>query len=329
MFNQEIYGVQLKDKDKKFESQSGGAFTAFAEEILSMQGVVYGVGLDENLQARYCRVTDIGGLSVLKGSKYIQALIDHSFLNVKKDLLDGKKVLFSGTPCCVDGLLSFLDDCNTNNLITIDLICHGVASPLIYNEYLNYISENQKKRITKFNFRDKQMGWHTQYETYFVNGRKKVDNIFAKLFSSRVCLRESCYNCKYTNFSRHSDITVGDFWGIEKIKHEIDDNTGISLVLINTEKGKKLFEFSKDQLICFSSKKDECKQPQLCYPSKKSERYDDFWVDYRSLPFKKIIFNYGKGGVKGVAKSSIKQLTKTIGIYEFLRCLWKQIKGVR
>ena len=322
-FNQRVFGAQLKDKKKKAKSQSGGAFTAFAEKILIMEGIVYGVCLDEKLQAVYQRINNSNDLHSLKGSKYVQALIGDNYIKVKRDLKDDRYVLFSGTPCYVDGLLNYLRDCDTSKLFTVDIVCHGVPSPLIYNEYLTYISKGKKNKIAEFNFRDKSLGWHIQYETYLIREKRRINNIYARLFSSHVCLRDSCYSCKYTNFKRVSDITIGDFWGIEKFNSQIDDNTGISLVIVNTVNGEKLFNLSKEEFEFFNSTLEECKQPQLCYPSKKSTFFDEFWRDYYNVSFKKIVFKYGKGGVKGIIKTNTIKFTKKIRIYKIIKKLFK------
>ena len=150
-----IFGVKLKDKHKLCESQSGGAFTGIAEYFIRQGAIVYGCGLDDNQRAIYYRVTSIEQLNKLKKSKYVQAELGHTLVSVKEDLELGKIVLFSGTPCYVAAVKNFVEKCNNkHNLYTIDIICHGVPSPLVYNEYIAALSEKRNKKVNKFIFRN-------------------------------------------------------------------------------------------------------------------------------------------------------------------------------
>jgi coenzyme F420-reducing hydrogenase beta subunit len=319
-FTKKIYGVQLKDKEKKMQSQSGGAFTALAESVLDLNGIVYGVRLNDEMVAVYDSANSKSELSPFKGSKYVQARVGDCFKRVKEDLISGRIVLFEGTPCCVKGLLRFLDVFDTSNLYTCDIICHGVASPLIYKEYIHYIQKKYKK-IDSFVFRDKQKGWHSNFETFRIGNKKYTKKIYAELFKSATCLRESCYNCPFTNYKRNGDITIGDFWGIENSRPNYDDNTGISLMMINTSKGEMLFEKIKNELFIFESNEEECKQPQLITPALKSQVHDSFWIEYKNKRYSYILFKYGKGGLKEIIKDYLKKLTKHLGLYKYIHNL--------
>lgn len=310
------------------KSQSGGAFFCIARKFVLDGGIVYGVALNKNFKAEYRRVDNTNDLNALRGSKYVQALVGNIYLDVKNDLQEGKKVLFSGTPCCVSGLNLFLNykKVDIKQLVTCDIVCHGVASPLIFSEFIKYISHDNSKCIKDFKFRDKCKGWHSHYETYYRNNRKHQSSIYARLFSSANCLRESCYNCQFTNYDRPSDITIGDFWGIEKYHPEWDDNMGMSLLMLNSEKGLTIFDNIKSDIDFFESNEYEISQPQLHHPFPKADTFDDFWNDYKNHKFKYIVFKYGKGGIKGILKSSIIDMTKMVGVYKNVHNVWMKIK---
>lgn len=326
--SEKVYGIKIKDNQERLLSQSGGAFYCMAKNFIVKGGVVYGVALNEDIVAEYKRVDDLHELQSLRGSKYVQAKIGKTFINVKDDLINSRDVLFSGTPCCVKGLLLFLHSkhINTSRLVTCDNVCHGVPSPLIFSEYINYISDNHSKEINNFKFRDKCKGWHSLYETYTINNTKYCSNIYGNLFSSANCLRESCYECKFTNYQRPSDITIGDFWGIEKYYPELDDNLGISLMMINSKKGLDLFDYIKNDIIYFESNEKEISQPQLNHPYPKAKTFDQFWDDYRKRNFKYIIYKYGKGGIKGICRTYLIDFTTKLGIFDALHNIWMKIK---
>lgn len=316
-YKQKVYALQIQNKAKRKESQSGGAFTLLAEECISRGGIVYGVCLNEGNRAVFVRVTDVGGLKKLKGSKYVQADMGDIYSQVCMDLQSGRCVLFTGTPCQIKGLQRLLEvkKINRGNLYTCDLICHGVPSPLIFKEYIKYIKGKWKGNISGFVFRNKEKGWHSHFETFFAGGRKIVSTDYARIFSSANCLRESCHKCPFTNFDRPGDITIGDFWGIERSHPEADDNTGISAVLLNTQKGESLFDKIDKNEVLFQSTQEEVMQPQLYESFKAAETREQFWLDYKNRPFRYIVFKYGKGGIKGIVKHNTRELMKKTGVY--------------
>ena len=286
------YGLKKKKGRKK--SQSGGAFAAFAEFILSRHGIVYGVACNSK-QALYKRIAQIRHLDELKGSKYVQAKAGNIFAEVEQDLLDDQWVLFSGTACHLDGLKSYLAKrrINTQKLILCDLVCHGVPSPLVYEDYYKYL-ENKFGSIRNFNFRKKlKGGWHANIES-FVDKKKHLwitDN-YTKIFYSHLELRESCYQCPYASMNRISDITIGDFWGIEKVDAAFHSNDGVSLVLVNSEKGQRLFENIKTSVVWKEFSPDQCKQPNLYAPTNRPEVYDKFWKNYMENGFRDTVVKY-------------------------------------
>lgn len=242
-----VYAATNIDENMLLESSSGGVFGAIAENILSHQGVCYGVSLD-NFEAKYLRVQDKADLRRLFGSKYVQADIGNTYELVEKDCLDGREVLFVGTPCLVSGLKSFLRK-DYRNLYTIDIVCHGAPSSLYFKGYIEFLKSRLKCRIISFRFRDKSkygLGCISSCEVQKNNSRKKLvltnqllNYYYYYMFADSY--RESCYQCRYTNINRVSDITLGDFWGIEKFNTTLDVKHGCSAVIINTIKGEVLF----------------------------------------------------------------------------------------
>lgn len=270
----EIYFAQNPDEKVTKESSSGGIFSIIAKQILDKGGIGYGAGIDydDNCQVKHIRIDDESQLFRLRGSKYVQSDVSGMFLAVKKDLIDGKNVLFSGTPCQVSGLKRFLRK-DYDTLLTVDVVCHGVPSPMIWDEYLkeechqfgyknvNNIKDDERKpyserKINQILFRDKRFGWQeygfslsfsgqssdnaTTNSSHFYN---RYENPFMKGFLSDLYLRNSCYNCPVKGFSSGSDITLADAWGIENyVGKNVKINRGVSLVIPSTSKGKTFLD---------------------------------------------------------------------------------------
>ena len=235
----------LEEKDR-IKSSSGGMVSLIAKTTLKKKGVVYGVALEEK-QAKNIRIDNEKELYKIMGSKYVQSEIGHTLKNVKQDLDDQKQVLFTGTPCQIEGLRSYLNK-DYNNLTCVSIICHGVPSPEIFKKYIEEKEKKNSSKLKKINFRNKQLGWHNYNIEYeYDNGKKEVvpasKDIYMSGYLKDYFLRECCYNCqmKYGEKST-ADIIIGDFWGIESTLPEIDDDKGVSAIVINSAKGKDIFE---------------------------------------------------------------------------------------
>lgn len=285
-----IRGVKAQERIRK-HSQSGGAFTVLAEHILENNGAVYGAALDGNLDCSYIRVDNLEELERLKGSKYVQAAVRNVFCQVKEDLKNQKKVLFSGTACHIHGLLLYLKGVDTDNLITCSLVCHGVPSPRVYRDYRNYLQTAKGSVVKHFDFRDRNAGWHNHIETYSLeNGEEYSSLYYVQLFYSNLALRENCYQCQYADINRISDITLGDFWGIERSRYaNWDDNKGISLFITNTDKGEALFQEISGQVESVESNSEECMQINLRFPTARPEGVEKFWKEYDKNDFSVIL----------------------------------------
>ena len=210
-----------------------------------------------------------------------------------------------------------------NNLITIDIICHGVPSPLIFEEYVNYLEKKYNWNVENFNFRDKRYGWGSHYETFYINKKLYKKNIFKELFYKNIILRPSCTKCNYANFKRVSDITIGDFWGIEKYYPNFYDKNGVSLVIINTTNGKEMFESVKEDIFIQNSSKKECIQPNLIKPSKVIGDRNLFWNEFDKHGIEFVINKYGKEKISKEFKDYNIRLLKKLGVFDYIYKLVK------
>lgn len=252
------YAALSKDEGLRLKSSSGGIFSELAKAVLQSGGIIYGASYNENGLVEHINIENIEALGKLRGAKYSQSYIGDSFQVLKKQLNSGRKILFSGTPCQVAGLKSFLNQ-DYDNLFCIDFVCHGVPSPMVWEQYLKYriLIDKSSKAPEHINLRNKESGWSRySYSVEFIYSDKKryfcnnQDDPFMRLFVDNYILRRSCSNCKFKGYSRVSDITLGDFWGIWDIAPEMDDNKGTSLVLTHSMKGEEMFQKIYDKIFC-------------------------------------------------------------------------------
>lgn len=245
-FQRIALGMRSKDNSILKYSASGGVFATIAKHVISSGGIVIGCAYDENLVAKHIVVKEEKDLPNLYSSKYVQSDTSGIYSLVKKYLLDGKMVLFSGTGCQCAALKSYLNK-DYDNLYIADIICHGVPSPLLFEKYKDYLAAVYKSEIKHINFRSKRpKGWgQTLCITYTESksGKNKTNYVFGKCdpyykaYLSGKLHRPSCYKCKYTGINRAADFTMGDFWNILKYHSSFYDKKGISEVIINTQKG--------------------------------------------------------------------------------------------
>lgn len=302
-----IYAFCYKSPKKRAESQSGGAFNAIAEAVISEGGVVYGVALDR-LRPIYTRVESIDELSKLRGSKYVEAEPLNTFSTVVEDLKH-RKVLFSGTPCHVAGLIELVGD--DKNLITCDIICHGVPSRKPYYSYLEYLG-SRRGEVLEFNFRDKNRGGYRNHvESFLIRDNVEISRDYTNLFYLNVALRNSCYSCRYARVDRGADLTLGDFWGIENSYSDKDDNLGHSVVFLRSDKAYKIFEKIKEVGLYWEIGLEDLNQPNLYNPTSKPTLTDRFWHDFKNRDFKYILRNYSDiRYALNIRREIIKELTQ-------------------
>lgn len=292
----EFKAVKLK-KDRK-KSQSGGASWALVKYIINEGGVVYGcVSLDDQ-SVEITRLEKLEDAEKTRKVKYVQANFkSEGYCSVASDLEKGKIVLFTATPCQIDGVLRYLEvrKVNTQRLITADLICHGVPSQIVFLKYIDLISKQYGKSIKEYVYRDKQFGWGSYVETIiFEDDTKKHVDMWRQLFHSNKILRSSCGSCQYANMNRVSDITIGDCWNIYLKYGEFADKQGVSTLIINSEKGKLLFEKVQCYLDVIDINEETALQPSLISPTEMPEDYTTFWKDYETLSFEEFYQKYVK-----------------------------------
>ena len=270
-----VYAAKNKNEEIRLKSSSGGIFTLLAEKVIEAGGVVFGVKFNENWEVVHDYTETIDGLEAFRGSKYVQSYIGDNFQKAKQFLTDGRKVLFSGTPCQIAGLKKYLRRAY-DNLMTVEVVCHGVPSPLIWRDYLDYkrtkcaagkntvsSSLNELPVIMGISFRDKTNGWKKFGFKISYAASKAAENsvsksadttnisncemtpfnedIFMKGFLKNLYLRPSCYHCAARKGKSGADISIADYWGVKNVHSEFDDDKGIGLLLINTEKGEESY----------------------------------------------------------------------------------------
>lgn len=246
------YAAYIKNEAVRLSSSSGGVFTALAEYVIEKKGVVFGAAFDEQLQVHHIGVNSIPELDYLRGSKYTQSRLENTYSEVKEHLLQGRTVLFTGTSCQVAGLKNYLNK-DDEHLITVGILCHGTPSPKVWAKYLSDQEKIAGQKVKMVCFRDKEQGWKNYsinmiYEDKKENKKLFYHNLFMKMFLENISLRPSCHACCYKELNRPEDITIGDFWGIEKVAPDMDDNKGSSLLLLHSEKGYRVFSDIENKL---------------------------------------------------------------------------------
>lgn len=292
------YGAWNKATDILSKSSSGGIFTALAEHTLQNGGVVYGVIWKNNKTAAFSRASSPEELATMRGSKYTQAIPEYVYRNVKDDLKSGCQVLFSGTGCQVMALKQFLGK-DYDNLLTIDVLCHGAPSHIILDKYVEESEKKYGKSIQYVSFRDKRKGWRDFHVVrHFDDGSEKActqrKDVYMRLFLSELALNQACYNCISGHLPKPGDITLGDYWGVHKLQPEWPIKEGVSAVLANTEKGKQALTAITNAIELHSQPFENIYRGQGIYirPAKElpSER-DSFINTLRNHPLKVA---YGK-----------------------------------
>lgn len=244
--NRKAYAVYSKNPQIRKTSSSGGVFTGLYKYVIEQNGYVVGVKYDKDMKPVYDMVKEESECELFKGSKYVRADCGEIYAKIKEKLENNNLVLATGTPCFISGLKSFLRK-EYKNLITMDVLCHGTPSPKLFEKYIEELERKYQSKVINFKFRDKKNGWQTPTITIdFENGKRiskmLVKNNFGNAFSKGLINRPSCYNCEFVGYNSSSDIRVADFWATRDKYKSMDDNKGISMVLLNTEKGKNIFD---------------------------------------------------------------------------------------
>lgn len=336
----DVFACWQLDEKKRFMATSGGVFTTVAEHFLSSGGIVYGAALESNCAVKHIRVSDVNDLSKLRGAKYAQSATSGIFEQVKYDLQAGTRVLFSGTPCQIAALKNYVGKAESG-LYTIDVVCHGVASPKFFMDYLAHIRKKQGGEIATVNFRYKKPCWSVySMRIEFTDGRvyiaDKFQDPFLYLFSSKagdLTLRRSCFTCQFTTPERIGDMTLGDFWNIKAERYaqrSIEQGTG--LVLINSQKGQELFDSVKAQLYVERRNWSDANNSNrsLRQSWKKPERFEEFWTEYNQWGYEKAIQTFFDKEVADAEKRlRLRGAAKREHAYFFPYCLRKMLRTVK
>ena len=299
MAPKKAYAVRHIDINEVETSRSGAAFIALSDYILEHEGIVYGAGYGAHFSVRHKRADSKIGRNEFKGSKYAQSNLMGIYDSIKEDLKSGKTVLFSGTPCQTAAIREYIPVKMRTNLFLIDIICHGVSSPAIWDDYLLYLERKVGQSLKSVDFRDKlKYGWSGMHKESFVfeDGVKRT---FQYTYYNDLLIRPSCSVCPDANLNSPSDITIGDLLGWEKSCPTMnEDDKGCSLVLINSDNGERLFELSRHDMVFFEVALEKCMQPNLQRPTTENILRAQFELDYITSGFKYVMHKYGEVGLK-------------------------------
>ena len=318
------YAVRHRAPSVLESSSSGGVFTALAEHALSLGGVIYGAAFDADLRVGHVRVTERAGFERCRGSKYSQSDMGSILCLVRSDLSSGRFVLFTGTPCQVAGLRNYLGNVETDNLLLCDFVCHGVPSPVLFGEFIRFLEHLSGRRVVDYHHRAKDEGWSHKEKALFEGGRSWFDTpaveLWKLLFYSDLALRPACYTCQFARLDRYSDITLADFWGIERIAPALHDPRGVSLVLANTLQGARAIASILDDVECAEVDAEAATQaqPMLRTPVALPGNRQEFWADHATYGFEATCERYGFYTRRLRIKGALKSAMRAVGLYRWV-----------
>lgn len=294
----DAYACRAIDEAVRLASSSGGAFTLLAGEVLDRGGAVFGAAFDEDFTLVHQCAESRADLGPLRGSKYVQSQVGMAYAQIEQSLRQDRPVLFSGTPCQVAGLKSFLRR-EYESLLCVDMICHGVPSPRVWRSYLEFQERLFDGKARGVSFRRKDEGWRRfSLWVHFGNGAEYRSTLsedpYLRAFLSDICLRPTCYACAFKGLQRHSDITLADFWGIEHVLPDLDDDTGTSLVLVNSPKGRVALDgvAARMQSSAVSLEAAVMYNPAALRSAHRHPRSDAFYRNLNTMSFDRLVRRY-------------------------------------
>ena len=331
-FEQTAYIVQNKDEKVLWESTAGGAFTAIAKYILCSGGVVFGVELGQNLVAHHTYIEKEVDLSRFRNSKYVQSCLGGTFNQVKSFLEQGEFVCFSGTPCQIEGLRNYLTK-DYEKLITVDVVCHAVPSPLIFRKYVEYQGKKLSGHIKTVRFRDKHYGY--KYSTMNVITDRNHGNYhqgveadpWLRAFLSNICDRPSCHNCQFKKQYRVSDFTVWDCFNVGRFSKELDNDKGATRVLVHTDKGRAIFDEIKSDF-CYIRTEPEAivagvkEMKESVVPNRQRQSFFD---DAKKMDGTQLFQKYFPDTFRVKVEHGIRLACYRLGIYSAVKKLYVRI----
>ena len=313
------YGARTKLEDIREHSTSGGFFTELASYWINQGGYCIGAIYGEDNEIVHDITKNADDLGKFRQSKYAQSKTATIYKQTLDLLKRGEKVLFCGSPCQVEALFSFLGK-EYENLLTMDFVCLGICSPFAYRKYLEMLERKYNSKVTQVWFKNKTNGWRAiSTRVDFENGKTYLEpggfDLFMRAFvTDGLTMRPNCQNCKFRKVPHASDFTLGDFWGVEKINPEQDDNKGLSAVMVNSEKGLEIFEHLKGCLISFpTTSKDICAGNfSILKPMKPHPKADEFMNYLEGHSFKSAVYKYGSLSRREMALKRIKRTLRTL-----------------
>lgn len=328
---QKAFLVQHKDEQVRLESSAGGAFTAIATTVIEKGGVVFGAAYDDNFQVHHTYVENIKDLKRFRNSKYVQSNLGDSFKQVKNFLKEGRWVCFSGTPCQIEGLYKYVGP--HNKLILVDVVCHGIPSPLIWNKYLEY-QDVKNSRPDNIRFRDKFYGYKYSTMSMVKDGKNlyhagsQLDPMLRAFFSD-TCDRPSCYECPFKKRYRVSDLTIWDCFSVYDFDKQMDDDKGTTRVLCHSEKGKAVIAEIQRLVKCKEVKAERLVAgvKEMTESVKVNPKRQEFMADAAVLSGKDLFDKYYPVTIKVKAKTMIRKILLVTGIYGTMKKCLNRMKG--
>lgn len=328
---QKAYLVQHKDEQIRLESSAGGAFTAIATIVIEKGGVVFGAAYDDDFQVHHTYVERVEDLSKFRNSKYVQSNLGESFKQVKKFLKDGRWVCFSGTPCQIEGLSKYIGP--HNKLLLVDVVCHGVPSPLIWNRYLEY-QDVKNSRPDNIRFRDKFYGYKYSTMSVIKDGRNiyhagsQLDPMLRAFFSD-TCDRPSCYACPFKKRYRVSDLTIWDCFSVYDFDKKMDDDKGTTRVLCHTDKGKAVVAEIQKLVKCKEVQPDSLVRgvKEMFESVRINENRNRFLYDARTMNGESLFKKYYPTTRKVMIKTQIRQFLLITGLYRKSKKVLNRLRG--
>ena len=334
------YALKNKDNNIRLNSSSGGFFQELAKYVVKNGGVVYGAVYDENNNVIHRKIDKLEEIYLLGGSKYTKSNLSKCLDTIKDDIKKNKKILFSGTPCQISMVKKLTK--NAENMIYVDVICHGTPQVKYFDEYKKYLEKKFKSKISYMNMRYKtekefNKNLHRIHRdsltiikpyTFFVKFENKKEyygnsdyDPYYVLFD--LLISKGCFKCPFANLNRVSDITIGDFHEFNTDLNDFNDYNGVSLVIVNNKKGDYYFSRIKDAFDYQTKTKNEIMQPALEHPLKKPNRYEELENDYRRHGFNYVIQKY----VKNNKRLQMRKIADKIGLLKVYLIIKKSIKG--
>ncbi|MCM1500998.1 MAG: Coenzyme F420 hydrogenase/dehydrogenase, beta subunit C-terminal domain [Clostridium sp.] len=332
-FQQEAYFIQNKNLDILKDSTSGGFFTALAEYVISQGGIVYGAAMDEKLQTKHIGICNADQLELFRKSKYVQSSTASTYREARHELDRGRMVCYSGTPCQIEGLKKYLRK-DYENLITCDIVCRSVPSPLILSKYIAYIEDRRKTKVASLIFRDKSVyGYKYNVITALDNKNRKIyqcgveSDPYLRAFFTNVSVRPSCYKCSFKKQYRVSDFTMWDAFNVGRFSRELDNDLGVTRILVHTSKGREIFGQIQDNFRIFQTTPEDITDKvkemneSITYNLKRNE----FFTDAENLTGTELFQKYFPDTIRIKAERMGRQICYRLGIYSLVKKVFVKV----